>query len=397
MRGQFYSILAILITIPIFVFISFYVTSQGGETGIYENIVADQIHQAESSVEKDFGKAVVTSGKRALIAGDDYVVMSGKTLDDAIAGIKELMENGTIEGNESLLMVDNTLLNWTDKILNVPLNFDVNLSYANLGISANDSFHIKASAKLDVSVADELGIGRIDKEDMYYEALIPVAGAEDPIFTLKTNGVLTRSIKISKYPYRAKKLVAGGANSSGSCSGEVTFNKSECDSKVLVAENATGVNFGCFSGFVIEDSVNLSGSSDCYVTGENSAVENISQAVSDTGYGEVYIDSYTAAVWHLPIREEIDEKYYFPGNGPNLLKRLEGDLSPSASGMETFVNLPEFQSHGLPIKENVISVAYIYFGDQDYIGYPVRGLQGWFRLNQTFTDRYGLTELCEGC
>ncbi|UCC91313.1 MAG: hypothetical protein JSV39_03280, partial [Candidatus Aenigmatarchaeota archaeon] len=127
------------------------------------------------------------------------------------------------------------------------------------------------------------------------------------------------------------------------------------------------------------------------------AVENISQAISDTGYGEVYIDSDTTAVWHLPIREEIDEKYYFPGNGPNFLKRLEGDLNSSSNGMETFVNLPEFQSYGLPIKENVISVAYIYFGDQDYIGYPVRGLQSWFRVNQTFTDRYGLTELCDGC
>ncbi|UCC91676.1 MAG: hypothetical protein JSV39_00150, partial [Candidatus Aenigmatarchaeota archaeon] len=269
MRGQFYSILAILITIPVVVFISFYVTSQGGETGIYENIVADQIHQVERSVENDFGKALVTSGKRALIAGDDYVVMSGNALSDAIAGIKELMENGTIEGNESMLMVDNTLANWTNKILAVPVNFQVNLSFANLGISGNDSFHIRASAKLNVSVADELGIGRIDKEDMYYEALIPVEGAEDPIFTLKTNGVLTRSVKVSKYAYRAKKLVIGGTNSSGSCSGEVTFDKLECDSKVLVTENTTGVNFGCFSGFVIEDSVNLSGSSDCYLTGNN--------------------------------------------------------------------------------------------------------------------------------
>ncbi|MCK4335992.1 MAG: hypothetical protein KAW40_04695 [Candidatus Aenigmarchaeota archaeon] len=397
MRGQFYSIIAIFITIPIVIFISYYVFSQGGETGIYENIVADQIHQVEKSIENDFGKAIVTSGKRALIAGDDYVVMSGNAMSDAIAGIKELMENGTMEGNESLLMFNNTLGNWTKKILNVPVNFDVNLSYANLEISNYDSFRIKASSNLNVSVADELGIGRIDKKDMYYEAMIPVKGAEDPIFTLKTNGVVTRSIKISKYPYRAKKLVIGGTNSSGSCSGEVTFNKSECDTKILVAGNTTGVNFGCFSGFVIEDSIDLSGNSNCYLTGNSSAVENISQAISDTGYDEVYIDSDTTSVWHLPIREEIDNKYYFPGNGPNFLKRLEGDLNSSSNGMETFVNLPELQNYGLPIKEDVISVAYIYFLDQDYIGYPVRGLQGWFRVNRTFSDKYGLTELCDGC
>jgi hypothetical protein len=397
MRGQFYSAIAIAITIPIVMFISYYVYSQGGETGIYENIVADQIHQTERSVENDFGKAMVTSGKRALIAGDDYVVMSGKAMSDAIAGIKELMENGTIEGNESLLMVNNTLGNWTDKILNVPVNFHINISFADLEISNYDSFNIYSSSSLNISVADELGIARVDKEDMDYETLIPVEGAEDPIFTLETNGVLTRSVKISPYPYRGKKLVEGGDNSSGSCSGEVTFNKSECDSKILVAENTTGVSFGCFGGFVIEDSVDLSVSSDCYVTGNGSSLEMVSQAISETGYENVYLDSNTKSVWHLPIREEIDSKYYFSGNGPNFLKRLEGDMNSSSDGMETFVNLPEFQSYGIPIKENVVSVAYIYFRDQDYIGYPVRGLQSWFRVNKTFSDKYGLTELCDSC
>jgi len=119
--------------------------------------------------------------------------------------------------------------------------------------------------------------------------------------------------------------------------------------------------------------------------------------VSETGYYRIYIDDATKSAWHLPIREEIDNGYYFSGNGPNFLKRLEGNLDESSDGMETFVNLPELQSYSIPIKVDVISVAYIYFRDQDYTGYQVRGLQSWFRLNKTFTDRYGLTELCDGC
>ncbi len=397
MKGQFYSVLAIVMIIPIVMFISYYVIYYGGETGIYKNVVADQMHQVEKSMENDFGKAMVTSGKRALIAGDDYVVMNGEPVEDAVNAIRELMVNGTIGGNESLLMVNNTLSNWTHKILSVPVNFRVNLSFSGLEISPHDSFHIKASAMLNVSVSDELGIGRIERKNILYEALIPVEGAEDPLFTLKTNGVLTRSVRISPYPYRARKLVVGGANSSGNCSGEVTFNKSECSSKILVTENTSGVNFACFSGVVIEESANLSGISGCYITGNGSAVERISQAISDTGYRKVYIDEMTKAVWHLPIREEIDNGYYFQGNGPDFLKRLEGDLNSSGNGMETFVNLPELQAYGIPIKENVVSVAYIYFRDQDYIGYPVRGLQTWFRINRTFAERYGLLELCEGC
>jgi hypothetical protein len=226
---------------------------------------------------------------------------------------------------------------------------------------------------------------------------VPVESAEDPVFTLKTNGVVTRTIRISPYPYRARKLVTGNLNSSGNCSGDVTLNRTDCSSKILVAENVSGVSFTCFSGFVIEDSVNLSTDSDCYVTGNSSAVEAIAQAISETNYEKIYIDSITRSVWHLPVREEIDNKYYFSGDGPGFIKRLEGNLNSTTDGMETFVNLPELESYGIPIKENVISVDYIYFGDQDYIGYPVRGLQGWFRLNKTFADKYKLTELCNGC
>jgi hypothetical protein len=135
MRGQFYSTIAIVITITVVVFMAHYVYSQGGDSGIYENIVADQIHQVKRSVETDFGKAMVTSGKRALISGDDYVVMNGQPMNDSISGMKELMENGTIEGNISMLMVNNTLLNWTNKILSVPTNFDVNITFSNLDVS----------------------------------------------------------------------------------------------------------------------------------------------------------------------------------------------------------------------------------------------------------------------
>ena len=397
MRGQFYSIIAIFVTIPIVFFISLYVASQGGESGVYETIVSDQIHQVERSVENDFGKAIVTSGKRAMIAGDDYVVMNGQPMNNAVSDMKELMENGTIYGNESMLMVNNTISNWIAKIIAVPVNFDVNISYSSLQISGNNSFNLKASANINVAVADDLGIARVDRVNQYYETLVPIEGAEDPVFSLKTNGVITRSIKISPYPYRAKRLVTGGLNSTGNCTGNVTFNKTDCTSKILVAENISGISFGCFSGFIIEESANLTASSDCFVTGNSTAFESIAQAIANTGYARIYIDGNTRSAWHLPIREEIDNKYYFMGNGPDFLKRLEGDLNATTDGIETIVNLPELESYGIPIDDNIVSVDYIYFGDQDYIGYPVRGLQGWLRLNRTFADRYGLTELCEGC
>lgn len=396
MNAQFYSILAIILLVPIIFLIYIYVDIHSKQSGIYENIVADQMYQVKENIENDFIKAIVTSGKRALIAASDYVIMNGEPLDNASHIIKEMIENGDVNGEEVILMINNTLPYWKDKIIKVPTNFIVDINFSNLEVSDFDAFNIKIKLKLNISLSDKLNIARIDRKNLDYEVLILIKDIEDPLYTLKTNGVLTKTIKPSPFPYRAKKLVKGGLNSSGSCYGEVTFNKNDCTDKILVTENLSGVNLGCFSGFVIEESVNLT-NVDCYISGNESALEIIKNAIETTNYEKIYIDGETTSVWHLPIREEIDEGYYFSGNGPTILKRLENNLNETQNGLESFVNLPELQSYNIPIKTDVVCVDYIYFGEQNYIGYPVRGLQTWFRINRNFAEKYGLIELCDGC
>lgn len=397
MRAQFYSITAILIAIPIVLFVSFYMLSQTRGPDIYERIVSDQVHQLGRSLEKDFDKALVTSCKRSMIAAGDRVVLNGTPLDNSILRIEELMEYGTLYGSEVIIMFNNTLGNWTERISSVPTNFEVNVGYSDLGVSTYNYRNIMISADLNVSVRDDLNIARIEKGNIKYETLVSLTNMEDPIFPLKTNGVLTRIIKFSPFSYRAKKIVIGSANSKGSCSGSVTFEKSECDTtKILVAYNTTGVNFGCYGGVVIEESVDLSSDINCYVTGNGSSVGLVNSTITGTGYQKVYLDNETESVWHLPINLELDDGYYFQGEGPNYLKRLEGSLESSQNGLESLINAPELQSMSIPIKENQVSLDYLYFSDQDYIGYGVRGLPDWFKINQTIAVRYNLNELFEG-
>jgi len=396
-KGQFYSVIALIIIIPVTFFLSYYLATNAERSGIEVMIVSDQMHQVERSVERDFGKALSTSVKRALIAASDKVVMEGESLKDALSAVKELVINGTVNGEESMLMLNNTLNVWVKKISSVPTNFKVNISFWNFSLRTYDPFHIMAYANLNISVTHPSVFGKIEKNNMPYTTLVSIAGINDPLFTLKTNGSVTRSIKISPHPYRAKKLVTGDLNSSGSCSGTVTFNKTDCSQKILVAKNVSGVTFSCFSGMIIEESTNLSSLSPCYITGNANAVEAISNALNEAGYDELYIDEDTRSAWILPIKDEIENGYYFAGNGPDFFMRLESKTNTSVNGLETFVNLPELESYGIPVNTNRISVDYIYFGNKDYIGYPVRGLPSWFRLNKTFADRYNLTELCEGC
>ncbi len=397
MRGQFYSATAILIAIPIILFVTVYIGSQTIGSDIYERIVSDQVHQLEKSIETDFSKALVTSCKRALIAAGDRIVMNGTALNNSVESLKELMENGTLSGEEAILMVNNTLGNWTQRIRNVKTNFNVDLNYSGLHIAGNDYSTVRVSSNLSVHVADDMGMARVEKNGVKEEVLVSVVDMEDPLFPLETNGILTRVIRFSPFTYRAKKIVKGSFNSGGSCEGNVTFEKSECNpAKILVASNTSGIDFGCYRGIITEEDVDLSGNTDCYVTGNASSLDLINQTITETGYEKVYIDNQTKSVWHLPIKLELDEGYYFEGEGPDYLDRLEGDLEASSNGLESLVNAPELESLGIPIKEGQISLDYLYFSDQDYIGHGVRGLPEWFKINQTIAERYGLKELFEG-
>ena len=83
MKGQLYSVIAMLIIIPMVVFLANQLSPHERSAGIYEKIVSDQIHQVEKSAELDFERALLAAGKRALIASSDYVIVNGKPLDDA--------------------------------------------------------------------------------------------------------------------------------------------------------------------------------------------------------------------------------------------------------------------------------------------------------------------------
>jgi len=156
------------------------------------------------------------------------------------------------------------------------------------------------------------------------------------------------------------------------------------------------VNFGCYMGIIVEESADLGNYTDCYVTGNDSSVDLINAAITETGYNKIYIDNETGSVWHLPIALELENGYYFQGEGPGYLERLEGSLESSENGLESLINAPELESVSIPIKENQVSLDYLYFSQQDYIGYRVRGLPDWFKINQNIASRYNLNELFEG-
>jgi len=397
MRAQIYSLLAVVIMIPLTIYVAYYITSlQGIKSDITTRILADQMNEIVKNIQKDFIKAIEICGRRAVLAAANHVIKEGQPLDNASFRIKELMVNGTLYGNGTYIMINNTVEDWKERINITHMGFRKNFDSSEPIVENHDGFNLKALMKFVINVSDSLERMSVNRE-IDANITFSVTGMEDPIFPLNTGGRLGRIIKVYPYPYHAKKILTG-ISGSGNCSGNFTFNVSDENpgEKILVIHNASGV-----SGFlgVIGETADLPSVS-CYVVNTVNAIEVINSTYNESGYPELYIDSKSSAVWSLPVTEAIEYGYYTHfaagNNGPDIFLRLEGKLSSSQQGIESFINLPELEELGIPVKTNQISIDYLYFSDENYIGYPVRGLPEWFRIDATHGSKYNLTELIEG-
>jgi len=393
--GQVYSLIAILIAIPIILFVTFYLSAnQYIDYAAIDKVVADQMHEVERSIEKDFVQAMSISGKRAFLASSNDVIREGRKLDNADTRLKELLINGSLYGNFTYVMDNNTVNDWMDKILAMDLGFDTQLSYSNLDLQGHDAFNILLTLDLKINVSDDIGKSRIDRS-LTKESLINIEQVEDPIFALNTFGFISRPIKIYPYPYHAIEIVQG--TTSGTCKGNITFDPSDPDAvnKILVIDDATGI-----SGFlgVVSETATTPGVG-CYIVSATNAVNKARQITEWSGYNTTFIDFNTSALWSLPVYEIPYQGYYSDfssGTGPDIFERLEGKLtSTSSNGMETIINAEAFQSVGLSVKINQVSVAYLYFSDQSINGNAVRGMPSWFRIDFTRASKYNLTDLME--
>lgn len=84
----------------------------------------------------------------------------------------------------------------------------------------------------------------------------------------------------------------------------------------------------------------------------------------------------------------LNNSYYIESNtSPNFLMRLQGNLSNSITGIESLVNLGEFQAQGIAIKDRS-AVDYIYFGTQITTNYRINNTPEWFKLDSEHLGVY---------
>ncbi len=183
-----------------------------------ERVQAERTFDVVKYISMDLQKALELSGKRAIVAEVDYVVITGNFISGANTTMKDLLlgdHNNPLYASPDVrrIMKNQTLSGWWGNISTLlrkqgyVLRPDVSeiISHADITVAPLDSFHIVIKARLtNITVRDLSGkviyTGPIPRKGYVY-SIITITDLEDPYYAVTTGGRYHRSIQACGYAF----------------------------------------------------------------------------------------------------------------------------------------------------------------------------------------------------
>ncbi len=194
MRGIFYSLSVLMILVPIVTFI--FVYSNISQTQLNElslEIRGAKMVSFMKAVDTDLERILEISSKRSIAAQLLYIDLTNQSIDVADDRLLETMLNSTLFGNPPLIP-DSSLTQWIDKLESKgeQTGFDVNITVLSLSVKPYDSYSILVSSTMRINVSlDDMVVNRLYSRDV----IVSLEDLEDPVYFLKTRGLLRRTIQ----------------------------------------------------------------------------------------------------------------------------------------------------------------------------------------------------------
>ena len=374
-------------------------------------LLTDQLNRFESNVRGDIDKAIDVSARRAMVSAINDVLTTGNPLDNSTLRIRELMQNGTLYGEEQGLMIDNTLEYWFQRMVlqGEQSGFEVNISYTGFDIELIDSFVVQFNVTVILNTTDVFHIMNLS-ETLHRSVNVSVERFEDPTFPIETYGRVKRVIYKAPFTNFSIEVASGTAASGNTKNTTIIADSSDTvyinsipdkDSKILVTDDASNVDSATLAQFsgVISETTDLPSASIPYIIGVTDARNTVP---NDT---LVYMDQATTKAWDLNNLEQmVNLSYYVSSeNGASFFDRLEGRLSNTYNhGIESFADFQELTDFDLIVNPSKTSTDHLYFSTSSHPGYQVRGFYyEWFRIDNESDDgilrpeKYGVEELIE--
>ncbi|MBW2966934.1 hypothetical protein KY362_00450 [Candidatus Woesearchaeota archaeon] len=199
-KGVFFTLIAIsLLGMVLFSYGVTYSYSLQEKAAILETRV-DTMNRFLQSVDTDMENAVYISGYRSIVALTDYVVTNGTYVADTEAAMVELFLNGTVEGYDSVFMVNNTFPDWVVKMgvkgEEVGINFSMDVDTVSVYQTGPWSVRFEVDASLLVSDQKATANWTMDKGVFSDVSIIDF---EDPWYALHTSGMVLKRINPTIY------------------------------------------------------------------------------------------------------------------------------------------------------------------------------------------------------
>jgi len=406
MNGQFYSIIAVVIAVPVLVFITgTLVSMQDMKFSITEKIVSDQLYIVERSIEEDFHNGMEIATRRAIITMGDFIITNSTYFNETTKVYLNLLINGTIGGELQYLMINNTLTDWKSKILNISTGFDVDFNWTGPDGVFNGSYII-GDYGLTITVKDKFGISKIEKVNVRKDFLIDVRGLEDPTFAMGTSGLVRRDYQVYSHSFTAHKFngtdppgthVYGNNNNLTGATGNATFDTDDTPNSDLILLNESFDNIETTGwGCVVAEGGSTPDPSQqrCYVTLKPEfSISDINDSINEMNHTTLFVDNITRSVWHLPVSTAIEDGHYFDAPGPNVFDRLDNTLASLDPQFVTFINAEEMEDVGIEMDYTKSHVAWVYFSGGEISGWTVRGFPNYFRAGNASASFLGFLEL----
>ncbi len=152
------------------------------------------------SIEEDLERQLYVAGFRSIFIMEKEIIETGSYVDNINARTEELFFNGTYNNNYQEIMegvtfsdIENSINLKAQKI-----SSSINLSNPKISISQSDPWNVRFSLNLSLLFQDKAGLASWNKT-LEIVSFVPVEGFEDPLYTIKTNGLVISNITKSNF------------------------------------------------------------------------------------------------------------------------------------------------------------------------------------------------------
>ncbi|MBI3034154.1 hypothetical protein HYY72_03260 [Candidatus Woesearchaeota archaeon] len=197
-KGIFFTVTAAMLLLALAIMLSMQATYQPTDRTVTETRITS-MNDFAKSVQNDLQRGLYITGFRAIISMDAYA-SNGTFLNSSQASFREAVINGSINGQPMELMKDTTFANWTAGISTKSKELDIytNITADSITIRQQDSWTLLIESNITINITDSLNTAtwHINKT---VTTTISIIGLEDPLFTLNTQGMVSRTINSTQY------------------------------------------------------------------------------------------------------------------------------------------------------------------------------------------------------